>query len=124
MIAKPSRLERAVEKWKRHETSTAEKRRVKRLRDEAWAKVSAQVSVRDKQTCRVCGCQTTRFGSGNPVTWGVCHHLVFRSAGGSDDLSNLVWLCHSCHDGVHQHTLTLEGPEGQLKAQFSPRPLA
>jgi 5-methylcytosine-specific restriction endonuclease McrA len=26
---------------------------------------------------------------------------VFRSQGGNDEASNLMWLCRACHDGIH-----------------------
>lgn len=29
------------------------------------------------------------------------HHIVFRSQGGSDEESNLVTLCHTCHKALH-----------------------
>ena len=29
------------------------------------------------------------------------HHKVFRSQGGGDEESNLLWLCRSCHDDIH-----------------------
>ena len=29
------------------------------------------------------------------------HHIVFRSMGGSDDESNLITLCHTCHKNLH-----------------------
>lgn len=29
------------------------------------------------------------------------HHIVFRSQGGSDEESNLITLCHTCHKGLH-----------------------
>jgi 5-methylcytosine-specific restriction endonuclease McrA len=29
------------------------------------------------------------------------HHKVFRSQGGNDEASNLMWLCRACHDGIH-----------------------
>ena len=29
------------------------------------------------------------------------HHKVFRSQGGSDDISNLIALCRYCHDKAH-----------------------
>lgn len=29
------------------------------------------------------------------------HHIIFRNNGGSDDESNLITLCKSCHDRVH-----------------------
>ena len=30
-----------------------------------------------------------------------CHHKIFRSQGGSDIESNLVWLCAACHHEAH-----------------------
>lgn len=29
------------------------------------------------------------------------HHIVFRSQGGSDEASNLITLCHTCHKDLH-----------------------
>lgn len=33
------------------------------------------------------------------------HHKVFRSQGGDDHATNLLWLCRYCHDGVHNGRL-------------------
>ena len=41
------------------------------------------------------------------------HHIVFRSQGGTDDLSNLLTLCLRCHDAVHVGTLMLVVLEGR-----------
>ena len=41
--------------------------------------------------CQVCG--------GTAVD---IHHIVFRSANGSDDVSNLIGLCRSCHSRSHK----------------------
>ena len=41
------------------------------------------------------------------------HHIVFRSQGGTDDLSNLLTLCLRCHDAVHAGTLMLVVLEGR-----------
>ena len=29
------------------------------------------------------------------------HHVIFRSRGGTDEKSNLLWLCGTCHDAMH-----------------------
>jgi 5-methylcytosine-specific restriction endonuclease McrA len=29
------------------------------------------------------------------------HHILPKSLGGSDDESNLVWICHECHTKIH-----------------------
>ena len=31
------------------------------------------------------------------------HHIIPKSEGGNDTLNNLVLLCHSCHDKIHNH---------------------
>lgn len=34
------------------------------------------------------------------------HHIVFRSQGGSDEESNLITLCHTCHKDLHSRKIT------------------
>ena len=58
---------------------------------------------RDSYHCRLC--KTTH----NLTP----HHIVFRSQGGTDDLSNLLTLCLRCHDAVHAGTLMLGVLEGR-----------
>lgn len=37
------------------------------------------------------------------------HHVIFKSHGGADALSNLLTLCHCCHiEGVHGGRLVIE----------------
>ena len=36
------------------------------------------------------------------------HHIVFRSQGGSDEESNLITLCHTCHSNLHSGKITLK----------------
>ena len=33
------------------------------------------------------------------------HHFLPKSRGGEDDPANGICLCHSCHRGVHDHTV-------------------
>lgn len=112
-----TRLSRLVAKWERQQLKSAEKRKAKRLYDEAWAKVSALVKVRDKQTCRVCSCQTTRWGVGDPRLWGQSHHIQYRSAGGPDELWNLVWICNVCSDKEHRHLIRISGTAEALEIE-------
>jgi len=51
------------------------------------------VQRRDKYTCQRCG----ETGSPRYV-----HHIVPRHRGGTDDLENLVTLCHHCHCEAHR----------------------
>lgn len=36
------------------------------------------------------------------------HHIVYRSQGGTDDISNLIQLCRHCHEQAHKKILTKE----------------
>lgn len=36
------------------------------------------------------------------------HHIVFRSQNGSDDESNLITLCHTCHKMLHEGKIVLK----------------
>lgn len=49
------------------------------------------VHERDNWRCRKCG--TARNVE--------AHHIVYRSQGGSNDLTNLILLCNRCHAVVH-----------------------
>jgi 5-methylcytosine-specific restriction endonuclease McrA len=61
--------------------------------------ISNAVYQRDSWKCRHCGNRQTL----DP------HHVIYRSAGGSDEMSNLLTLCRHCHiDGVHGGKLRIE----------------
>lgn len=71
----------------------------------------AMVLCRDSYTCQYC--KGRHKDSRLEV-----HHIVFRSQGGSDEESNLVTLCHTCHKDLHDGKirLRLSGKEkGNLK---------
>lgn len=36
------------------------------------------------------------------------HHIIYRSNGGSDEESNLITLCHTCHKDLHDGRITLK----------------
>lgn len=54
----------------------------------------AMVLNRDNYTCKFCK------GKHKDSKLEV-HHIVFRSKGGSDEESNLITLCHTCHKDLH-----------------------
>lgn len=66
-----------------------------------YANTKAYVLTRDNYTCQQCG------GKAKEVRLEV-HHLVFRSQNGSDEESNLLTLCKTCHDGLHTGTVLLK----------------
>jgi 5-methylcytosine-specific restriction protein A len=51
-----------------------------------WRALRVEVMRRDP-ICRICGAKPSRHAD----------HIVPRARGGSDDVSNLQGVCHSCH---------------------------
>ncbi len=66
-----------------------------------YANTKAYVLTRDNFTCQHCK------GKSKDRRLEV-HHIVFRSEQGSDEESNLLTLCKTCHDGLHAGTITLK----------------
>jgi hypothetical protein len=58
-----------------------------------FSRTRTWVLRRDGYRCRQCG-------DGGPLD---VHHLVPRAAGGSNDPSNLIALCPTCHGLAHRH---------------------
>ena len=54
----------------------------------------AMVLNRDNHTCKCCN------GKHKDSKLEI-HHIVYRSNGGSDDESNLITVCHTCHKNIH-----------------------
>lgn len=66
-----------------------------------YANTRAYVLTRDGYTCQHC-----KGKSKDPRL--EVHHLVFRSAQGSDEETNLLTLCKTCHDALHAGTIMLK----------------
>jgi hypothetical protein len=61
-----------------------------------------RVFARDGWRCTVPGCTSQRNLH--------AHHILFRSAGGSDDDANLTTLCAAHHQrGVHEGAIRISG---------------
>jgi HNH endonuclease len=75
-----------------------------------FANTKAYVLTRDGYTCQQCK------GKSKDHRLEV-HHIVFRSQQGSDEETNLVTLCKSCHDGLHAGTITLK-QQGRKKGNL------
>lgn len=52
-----------------------------------WKEIRQEVLLRDQRHCQVCGKEHS----------GQVHHVIPRSKGGTNDLSNLMTLCGRCH---------------------------
>ena len=74
----------------------------------AWSDVCRRVDWRDKRICRACGTRSDPDAMGLTKR-GHRHHIVYRSAGGKDESSNLVTLCAKCHNAEHRHRLEIRG---------------
>src|SRR5260370_11658958 len=66
-----------------------------------FATTKAYVVTRDGYTCQHCR------GKSKDRRLEV-HHLIFRSAQGSDEEANLLTLCKTCHDALHAGAITLK----------------
>lgn len=75
--------------------------------DRRWRDVCKLVDTRDDRACRACGKKANADAVG--LLRGHRHHVVYRSAGGSDDSSNLCTLCAEHHNDEHLHRLRIEG---------------
>ncbi len=76
-----------------------------------FANIKAYVLYRDNHICQHCK------GKSKDNRLEV-HHIVFRSNGGSDDQENLITLCKTCHDKLHNGSINLNltgKRKGQLK---------
>ena len=56
-----------------------------------WETYKGECFKRDNYTCQKCG-STKRLE---------CHHKIPIVSGGSNELSNLITLCHNCHSKSH-----------------------
>jgi hypothetical protein len=75
-----------------------------------FANTKAYVLDRDKYKCQYCKGKTkdSRLH---------VHHIIFRSKGGSDEQENLITLCKTCHDKLHNSEISLK-KNGKVKGQL------
>ncbi len=62
-----------------------------RLDPEAYDKLRKEVLLRDGWKCQICGSRQNLH----------VHHKQLRSQQGGDDDANLITLCASCHEELH-----------------------
>lgn len=74
-----------------------------------FANTKAYVLDRDGHECQNCKSKS----KDNKLE---VHHIIFRSNGGSDEESNLITLCKTCHGKVHAGEIKLKG--GKVKGQL------
>lgn len=74
--------------------SVPKERYEQQLDDTRWRLKAENIRIRDKHKCRLCGAKTTQLD---------VHHIRYvygREAWDYDD-SDLVTLCHKCHEELH-----------------------
>jgi 5-methylcytosine-specific restriction endonuclease McrA len=73
-----------------------------------------QCYIRDGWKCRHCNSR----GPLHP------HHIIYRSAGGPDELWNVITLCAFCHgEGIHKANLKIVEPADANRAVIMVRRL-
>jgi 5-methylcytosine-specific restriction endonuclease McrA len=114
MLFKPraQALDRHETRMSRRQKMLTAKRKAAADHQAAERAIRAAVWGRDKGRCRACQIPV-ELRSDNPFRLMHAHHLVFRSAGGGDELDNRLSLCGKCHDDVHRHVLNVEGNPNQ-----------
>ena len=75
-----------------------------------FSNTKSYVLDRDNYTCQYCKGKTK--DSKLEV-----HHIIFRRNGGSDEESNLICLCKTCHDKLHKDEISLN-KKGKIKGQL------
>lgn len=69
------------------------------LKRAEWRNLRDEVLLRDRFTCLRCD---KKFRNKSQLS---VHHIIPRANGGANDASNLVTLCHPCHDLVEVNDL-------------------
>lgn len=75
-----------------------------------YANIREYVLSRDSYTCQHCK------GKSKDTKLEI-HHILFRSNGGSDEPENLICLCKTCHNKLHENTIKLN-KTGSIKKQY------
>jgi 5-methylcytosine-specific restriction endonuclease McrA len=84
----------------------------------ATDRIRREVFSRDQGRCRVCQTPVLLYTS-DDFRLMHAHHVVYASAGGSDEPINRCALCLECHAKEHGQRLSIEGlPEEVLTVTF------
>lgn len=63
-----------------------------------WKETAHRIRIRDEMRCTVCGATETTLD---------VHHIVYLSKHGTNQQSNLITLCRSCHELEHERAFDL-----------------
>lgn len=111
---KPSKLDRIAAKQERKAEESKAKAAAQRQELDRQSAIRKACYVRDGGVCRAFGVPL-KLVSDNKLELAECHHIVFRSAGGSHEMINRVTLSPKAHSMAHLHQLIIAGdPNGTL----------
>ncbi|MCL4295690.1 MAG: HNH endonuclease [Anaerolineae bacterium] len=79
-----------------------------------WRKLRQEVMFRDGWRCQWPGCGRRKHQS--------VHHIIFREHGGQDEEANLITLCRSHHDYLHDQVRKLRKARAERGRQKAGRP--
>lgn len=65
-----------------------------------WKLRKYVVRKRDNFQCKKCGIDLLEGGENED--FGEVHHIIPLSMGGTNEISNLIFLCHNCHKILHE----------------------
>lgn len=106
--AQAGSFDASVRKFVRRQARQAEKDRLDRLQREADSIIRKACFVRDGGRCRAYGVPV-KLVTDNPLELAECHHIEYRSAGGSDEPFNRATLSPQAHRDEHDHKLVISG---------------
>ncbi len=109
---KPSKLLAASDRYLAKQKKAAAKRTLKRKAKldaiAAFQVVRERAYRRDGGCCRVLGIPL-KLHSDNPFLVAHAHHVIYRSAGGTDDLDNILTVSLDAHRMEHEHKIDISG---------------
>jgi hypothetical protein len=109
---KPAKGTAKLEQFDRKEERRIEKAKaadaLRRAAAKDWDLVKRHVYERDLGQCRVCRV-ALHFKTSNPYHQFHPHHIVYRSAGGTDQPENVCVVCVICHRAEHDHRISITG---------------
>lgn len=94
-------------KWQ--QPNRVDSRKARKAAEEAQQReVYRQVDRREAMHCRISGVRVDPFAV-DMLRRGEHHHIVFRSAGGADETSNVILVSLEVHRDIHAGKLRVEG---------------
>lgn len=89
----------SIREMERRYYQRKDKLKRKREKELKWGRLSEEAKERDGYKCTVCGATMPEAKQLH------AHHIIPKSEGGQDELSNITTLCILCHAEAHKGTM-------------------